>query len=193
MEKNPAFRFTEADLVKSVRYYLLKHPVRVADDNQIVKLPLPQLYPSMQADTLQKGVRIGDLYDEEKLPCFPCIGVHCDGLVRQRTGVGGYREYFYPFFLDAVCKVEDANGAVDRVATYNQRLSLLSDLRTLLVEGQGRAIPFYTFNSDKTRTEVGTVTVERSPDIRLRNNPLRGGSLLGLNGEFMVKIILADA
>lgn len=190
--ERPTFLFRERDVELSFRRYLMTAPIRQLDRANGLYLPIPSLHPGMASDTEQGGIRFFDLYDEEKVPCFPCVGVLCKELVNTEEG-SGFSIYQYSFFIDAICKVNDGGGGVDRIATYNQRSDLFSDLRYLIVDRPGRGIPFYVFNDDGTTTEVGTFSVVKTnPKPRISNSPSKQKGALALHADFMIEVILQD-
>jgi hypothetical protein len=188
----PAFIYQEKDVELSLRDFLLNEPIRQVDPD-LPNLSLPDLYPSMSDDADQYGVRIADLYDEQNPPCFPVFGLFCKELNNYKTGVGGLKHYYYSFFVDAVCRVDDDSGGLDKQATSLQRMTVFSDLRYLFLEGRSRNTPFYTYNeTDDTKTLVGTFGITRQPRPRLINTSAKVANCLCVNADFVVEVILSD-
>jgi hypothetical protein len=183
--------FNLSDLRLSLRYYFLHTPVREINN---IALTLRELYPTMLEDTQQHGLRLGDLYAEERLPCFPCIGLTLDGLSDSFKYYNNTQQEYYNFFLDAACRVLDTHGHIDRRATELQRDLLFTDLKNLLTGSQARDITYRVFHEDGTSTPTdGTfaiLTQDPAPDLRYA--PATPTSTLNISAAFSVEVLLIN-
>ena len=182
-----AFDFNPADLELSIRHYLLRTPIRELSG---ANRALPELYPTMKADLEQSGIRIGDLFGEERITVVPSIGCFMGGLVDMRPA-HGWTTYTYSFTLDCLCFVADSYGHIDRVATKRQHSQLQGDIQMLIADpGQG-AIPYFLWNDDGTTMRVGTATLrKRNPKPRIRVTPSNPAGPLGFSADFVVDVML---
>lgn len=187
------FQFREYDMILSFRHYLLNQKIRdnIGDG---IKRSLPNLYPSMKNDEEQWGVRLADLYSEERIPCYPCVGFINGGLLNKKEYYNTFIEYQYTIFMDAAFRAEDEYGHIDRDLTFRQKELFFGDLRLLLTENRYcQNIPFYLFNDDGTKTNTDNyIKILQNPVPRIRNSPVSSKDVLGLNINFQLQVLLVE-
>lgn len=183
------FIYKELDLLKSIRHYFM-HEV-IDQDAEGNLLTLRDRFPTMASDVLQGGIRYGDLYDEEALPCYPALGISIHGLLGVARGFL-FRAYRYPLFVEASCKVlVEGSSAVDPEATLVQQMEMLAALRYLLIEGRARNVPLYIFDPAGGTDCVGTFAISPTPSPRITKNPSRAEAVLSLSADAVVELVLS--